>query len=572
MERTNRNYAFVVPFVDALARLGLRHVCITPGSRSTPLALAFAAHSAIADHVHLDERAAAFWALGIAKTTALPVALVCTSGTAAAEYHPAAAEARQARVPLLLLTADRPAELRDAGAAQTIDQVGLFGRSVKWFHDVGAPVPDAAFFRTAPALAGRTWAAAVDAPAGPVHLNFRFRDPLHPEVVPGDAPDPGPLTWPAYRPGRLEPEDATVAEVAGMVSGRRTLLVAGPQDDPSLPAALADLAAAGEFPILADVLSGARAGGHDLAAVVAHGAALAGAGLLDRLQPEAVLRLGAQPTSKAVFRWLAEHPEVPQVLVDPAGWRDPDGAASLVVRADPAATAGALAKAIGAPAPAGWLEAWQQADAAAATALSAGIEAAGYPTEPGVVAALARALPAGATLWAASSMPVRDADSFLPKRSAPLRVLSNRGANGIDGFMSAGFGSAQASRSPTYLLAGDLSALHDLSGLAAAARMQVPATALVVDNDGGGIFHFLPQVGLDHFERLFGTPHGHDLVAVAQALGVRAERATTAGELEQAVAEPPSEPRMVVVATDRHANVEVHRALQEAVAEALIPR
>ncbi len=570
VERTNRNYAFVVPFVDALARLGLRHVCITPGSRSTPLALAFAAHEAITDHVHLDERAAAFWALGIAKTTGAPAALVCTSGTAAAEYHPAAAEARQARVPLLLLTADRPAELRDAGAAQTIDQVGLYGRSVKWFHDVGAPVPDASFFRTGPALAGRAWAAAMDRPAGPVHLNFRFRDPLHPETVPGDAPDPGPLTWPGYRPGRLEPADATVDEVAAIVSGRRTLVVAGPQDDPALPAALADLAAAGGFPTLADALSGARAGHHDTAAVVAHGSVLAGAGLLDRLRPEAVLRVGAQPTSKAVFRWLARHPEVPQVLVEPAGWRDPDGAASLVVRAEPAATARALSKALGAPAPAGWLNSWQAADAAAAGALAGAIEAAGFPTEPGVVAVLARALPPGATLWAASSMPVRDVDSFLPKRTAPLRVLANRGANGIDGFLSAGFGSAQASRSPTYLLAGDLSALHDLSGLAAAARMGVAATAIVVDNDGGGIFHFLPQVGLEqHFERLFGTPHGHDLVAVAEALGVRAARATTAAELEEAVAEPPSEPRMVVVRTDRQANVAVHLELEQTVAAAL---
>ncbi len=573
MERTNRNYAFVVPFVDALARLGLRHVCITPGSRSTPLALAFAAHEAIADHVHLDERAAAFWALGIAKTTGLPAALVCTSGTAAAEYHPAAAEARQARVPLLLLTADRPAELRDSGAAQTIDQVGLYGRSVKWFHDVGAPVPDAAYFRTAPALAGRAWAAARDAPAGPVHLNFRFRDPLHPAVVPGDAPDPGPLTWPAYRPGRLEPTDATVAEVAGIVGGRRTLLVAGPQDDAALPAALADLATAGGFPTLADALSGSRSGGHDLTTVVAHGAPLAGAGMLDRLRPEAVLRVGAQPTSKALFRWLGEHPEVPQVLVEPAGWRDPDGAASLVVRADPTATLGALAKALGAPAPPGWLESWQQADAAAAAALATAIEGAGFPTEPGVVAALARVLPAGATLWAASSMPVRDLDSFLPKRAAPLRVLANRGANGIDGFLSSGFGSAQASGTPTYLLAGDLSMLHDLGGLAAAARLRVPATVVVVDNDGGGIFHFLPQAQLpEHFERLFGTPHGHDLEAVARALGARASRPSTLAELEAAVAEPPAEPRVVVVTTDRRANVAVHRELQRAVDAALSPR
>ncbi len=569
VERANRNYAFVVPFVAALAELGLRHVCISPGSRSTPLALSFAADERIHDHVHLDERSAAFYALGMAKTTGLPVALVCTSGTAAAEYHPAAAEARQARVPLLLLTADRPAELRDAGAPQTIDQVGLYGRSVKWFHDVGAPVPDAAFFRTAPALAGRAWAAALDAPAGPVHLNFRFRDPLHPATVPGDAPDPGPLTMPAYRPGILQPPDAVVAEVAGLIAGRRTMIVAGPQRDPALAGALAGLATSAGFPALADALSGLRCGRHDLAAVVAHGAALAGAGLLDRLRPEAVVRVGAQPTSKAVFRWLAEHPDVPQILIEPAGWRDPDGAASLVVRADPAATIAALTKALAAPAPADWLAEWRKADELAARTLTSEVEAAGFPSEPGVVAALGRALPAGARLWAASSMPVRDVDTFLPRRAAPLRVLANRGANGIDGLLSSAFGSALADPSPTYVLAGDLSALHDLTGLAAAARLGAPATAVVVDNDGGGIFHFLPQAELAEFERLFGTPHGTDLVAVANALGVPAEEVGDAGRLEELVADPPSGPRLALVRTERAANATLHRAIEGALAAAL---
>ncbi len=569
MERSNRNYAFVVPFVDALASLGLEHAWISPGSRSTPLALAFASHPSIADHVHLDERSAAFYALGMAKATRRPVALVCTSGTAAAEYHPAAAEARQARVPLLLLTADRPPELRDTGAPQTIDQAGLYGPSVKWFHDAGPPVPDAAFFRTAPALAARAWAEACDPPAGPVHLNFRFRDPLHPETVPGDAPDPGPLAAPRYRRGVLAPDDATVAELGEVVAGRAALIVCGPQADPALPAAVADLAAAGEYPVVADALSGLRAGPHRQDAVLGYGGPLAGAGWLDRARPDAIVRFGAWPTSKPLFRWLAEHPEVPQVVVDPAGWRDPGASASLVVRADPAATASALAKSLASPAPPGWAEQWMEADRRAGRALVAGIAAAGFPTEPAVAAALGRALPAGATLWAASSMPVRDVDSFLGRRPEPLRVLANRGANGIDGFVSSGFGSALASEGPHYLLAGDLSVLHDLTGLATAARLAIPATLVVVDNDGGGIFHFLPQAGSAHFERLFGTPHGHDLVAIAGALGMDAGDATTLPELEAAIAAPPTQPRLVRVRTDRHANVELHARLRESVTDSL---
>ncbi len=569
MEHTNRNYAFVVPFVKALADLGLRHVCITPGSRSTPLALCFAAEDSINDWVHLDERSSAFFALGMAKATGTPVAVVCTSGSAAAELHPAVVEARQARVPLLLLTADRPPELRDAGAPQTMDQVKLFGEAVKWFHDAGAPVPDPEFVRTGPALAGRAWAAAVDTPAGPVHVNFRFRDPLSPAAVPGDAPDPGLLVYPRYTPGALHLDDASLSALADEVSGRRTLVVCGPQDDPALPAAVAELAAAGGFPIFADALSGVRAGTHDLGNVVAVGGPLAAAGALDALRPEVVLRFGALPTAKPVFRWLADHRGVPQLLVDPAGWRDPYATASHVVRADPVITAAALAKAIGSRAPDDWAPSWRALDDRAASLLAAAVAAEPFPTEPGVAAAVLAAVPSGSTVWAASSMPVRDVDTVLPRLDRALRVVGNRGLNGIDGFLSSGFGWAVAGRGPTYLLAGDLSFLHDLTALAAAARLGVDATVVVVDNDGGGIFHFLPQADLPAFERLFATPHGTDLVAAARGVGVPAQAVAEEAALRAAVAAPPTGVRVVVVRTDRHRNVAVHHRLQEAIGRAV---
>lgn len=572
MHRSNRNYAFVVPFVDALASLGLKRAVIAPGSRSTPLTLALAEHPGIEDYSFHDERSAAFFALGAAKTSGIPVVVVTTSGTAAAELFPAAVEARNGRVPLILLTADRPPELRHVGAPQAIDQVKLYGDAVKWFHEVGVPEPTPEFLRTAPALAVRAWADAVESPPGPVHLNFSFREPLVPVEVPGEVPNiessPPP---PRYLPGRLQPDESSVAELAALVEGKRTLIVAGAQDDPALAPTLAGFAGAAGFPIVTDALSQVRAGTHDLANVIAAGHAIAAAGWLDEHPPEVVIRSGAPPTSKSLARWLAGHPEIPQVLVDPAGWRDPDSAASTVLRADPALTAAALGKAVAASAPSEWMRAWRNADDAATAALGASTAAWEFPTEPGVVSALAESLPAGSMLWTASSMPVRDVDAFLPRIDRPLQIAANRGANGVDGFLSSGFGSAETTDAPTYLLAGDLAVLHDLTALATAARLQIPATVVAINNDGGGIFSFLPQTDYpDHFERHFGTPHGLDLAAAARSLGVEAHQITDREVLVGALAQPPTNPRLLEIHTDRAQNVEIHRSAQHAVDQALL--
>jgi 2-succinyl-5-enolpyruvyl-6-hydroxy-3-cyclohexene-1-carboxylate synthase len=572
VHRSNRNYAFVVPFVDALAGLGLRSAVIAPGSRSTPLALALADHPEIEDYSFHDERSGAFFALGAAKTSGVPVAVVTTSGTAAAELLPAAVEARNGRVPLLLLTADRPPELRHVGAAQAIDQVKLYGDTVKWFHEVGVPEPSPEFLRTAPALAVRAWADAAEAPAGPVHLNFSFREPLVPVEVPGEVPEmemiPPP---PRYFPGRLYPDEASVAELAALVEGKRTLIVAGAQDDAALPPAVAGLAGAAGFPVVTDALSQLRAGTHDLANVIATGHAIAASGWMADNPPEVVIRTGASPTSKPLARWLADHPEIPQVVIDPAGWRDPDAAASTVLRANPALTATALTKAIAATAPSDWMRTWREADDAAAAALATSTASWEFPSEPGVVEALAAALPAGSLLWVASSMPVRDIDAFLPRIDRPLRIAANRGANGIDGFLSSGFGSAAVVAAPTYLLAGDLAVLHDLTALAAAARLQIPATVIAVNNDGGGIFSFLPQVEYpEHFERHFGTPHGLDLAAASRALGVEAHQVADRQFLVDALRETTASPRLLEIHTDRASNVEIHRNAQQAANKALL--
>jgi len=562
----DRNYSFTVPLVRALATLGVAHACVTPGSRSTPLALALAEEPGITDWPHHDERSSAFFALGISRATRFPAVAVATSGTAAAEFLPAAVEARHARVPLILITADRPADLQGVGAPQTIDQAGLFGAAVKWSHDLEPPATGEAAPGLAAALAARLVTAALESPPGPVHLNLRFREPLVPQ---GRRPS-GAMEPPTVLPGRVLPTSTAVSRLASLVSGRRGLLVCGPQDDPALPAAAAACAAACGFPIVADPLSGVRAGSHDSSRVVAAADPLAAAGWLHRIQPEAVLRVGALPTSKPLWQWLGEHPEVPQVLIDPAGWRDPGATASLVVRADSVAALEAVAAAAPHPAPPAWLESWRQAGAAATAAIDRTLAEAPFPNEPEVVRVLGEALPAGALLAVASSMPIRDVDAFFPARPEPVRFMANRGAAGIDGFLSTGLGAAAVATNPAYLLSGDLSALHDLTALGMAARLSIKATILVVHNDGGGIFHFLPQADFPaHFERHWGTPHGTDFVAIAEAFGVDAARVERRADLAAAVAAVPSGPRLLEVRTQRAANLELHRRLRRAVEEAL---
>src|SRR3990170_3917446 len=324
----DRNARFALTLIDALARLGVRHACVTPGSRNTPLSLALA-DSAITDWSHHDERSSAFFALGIARTTRRPVVIVTTSGTAAAELHPALIEARHAGVPLIAITADRPFELRDVGAAQTIDQQGLFGRSVKWAHDTAVPDPAVTGPAHVAALAARLVAEATTPLAGPVHLNLRFREPLMP---PGPV-HPERVAVPRVVAGRLELTAAAIDALAEQMAGRRGLVMAGPQDDPEVPAAVVAFAAACGWPILADPLSGVRAGTHDLSQVLTASDALGWAGFIDSAAPEVVVRFGAIPTSKPAGQWLERHRDATQILIDPTGWRDPTASAGVVVRA-----------------------------------------------------------------------------------------------------------------------------------------------------------------------------------------------------------------------------------------------
>lgn len=552
--------------VDEWARAGVTTAAVSPGSRSTPLALALAADGRIAVHVFLDERSGSFFALGAAKATGRPAVVLCTSGTAAAEFHPAVLEAYHARVPLLVCTADRPPELRDTGAGQAVDQLKLYGDSLRWFAEVGAPSPADATSSYWRSVAARAAATAAGPPAGPVHLNLAFREPLVPSgaeiVLPPGRDDGAPWVTSAGR--RPQPDTADVDRLAFLAAAEtRGVIVVGWGAGVD-PEAVERFSAATRWPVLADPLSGARQGPN---AISTYDALLRSPGAVKSLRPDVALRLGAPLTGRAGSSWLDA--SVRQVLVDPDGaWLDPNRSSAERIAADPTALLDAVTARGPARSSSFWLSTWLSAERAARRGVDRLLDSWSEPFEGRIARDLVSGLPAGATLVVGSSMPVRDVESFAPAR-AGLRFLSNRGVNGIDGFVSTVLGAASAG-GPTLALCGDLTFLHDAGGLLGAGRRNVDATFVVLDNDGGGIFNFLPQAGIDHFEDLFATPQGVDLAQLAAVHGVDSERVTKADDLMPAVdrAMAAGGVRLIVVPTDRADNVRRHR---EAFAAVSIP-
>src|SRR5688500_3020664 len=428
-------------FCDELARCGMTDACTSPGSRSSPLVYALAREPGIRAWSHVDERCAGFFALGAAKASGRPVAVACTSGTAAAELAPAVHEAREARVPLLVLTADRPAELREIGAGQVIDQVKLYGSAAKWFFEVGTHEATPERIRWMRALACCAYRTARDDRAGVVHLNFPLREPL---VPPDDVPvaaggRSGGAHWTADAPADLRPHAHALEELVALVDARpRGVIVAGRWEGGStLGLAAAGLSETTGYPVLADPLSGARLPG----SVAHYDALLRDEAWAAERRPELVLRVGDLPTSKPLRAWLAGAEDAEQVAIAPDGVvQDPDSVVSTVLPADPAIVLAELDERVSRAPDAAWVAEWPRADAAAAAAIAAALG--DGLSEPFVAAALGRLLPRAATLFVASSMPVRDVETFFPVRADGPRVLSNRGANGIDGTVSSAFGAA----------------------------------------------------------------------------------------------------------------------------------
>lgn len=523
---TDLAYLATGRFWAELAACGVTDVVVSPGSRSTPLAVTARNQEGFRVTVQLDERVAGFCALGMAKASGRPVALVCTSGTAAANILPAVVEAHHSGVPLVVCTADRPPELRDAGAGQTIDQIKLYGDHVRWFAETPCDVDESDYFARL-AVRAATIAGAGPNP-GPVHLNWPFRKPLEPQ---------GPIPRIAAAVGRpVEPVRPLVeadVDAVRRLAGRRGLIVSGALDvDDAGAAAIVGFAVAAGWPVVADAGSQLRGRG----SLVLDGAEWS----LGRanLAPDVLVRIGGPPSNRAVIDFVASCGAADQLLVDPRRrWEDPSFGWTEALASDPVALLGAAAGQMASTDDA-WAVSWIEAAADGWDQVETALEADGL-LEPRLAATLLRALPPETALYASSSMPVRDVTSFWPPDALPRRVLVNRGANGIDGVISSAMGAALALGQPAAALVGDVALLHDIGGLLAASLSGADLTVVVPNNDGGGIFSLLPvaNCGSDiHFEELFHTPHGVSLGDLTIGLGVRYDQVEHASELAETAA------------------------------------
>jgi len=529
--------ALASALADELIRCGLREVVIAPGSRSAPLAMEFHRRAAAGDlrlSVRIDERSAAFCALGIAKASGVPAAVVCTSGTAAAHFHAAVIEADESAVPLLVLTADRPPELRATGANQTIDQLRLYGPAVRWFCEMGVPEGrpgEQAYWRSTACRAWGLASGAAGGAAGPVHLNLAFREPLVPDHAAEHGGRPGSAPWTAF---------AAVTELPRVERG---IVVCG--DGDSDPEPLLNLAAQAGWPVLAEPSSNARRGP---CALSGYQFLLADAKFMAAHRPELIVSAGRPGLSRSQLALLrtgladADGTPVRHVVLmqGPGRWADPARSATDVagaVRLEADAGSGSRRG----HRDCGWLRDWLDADHAVVAAVDGVLDADDALSEPRLARDVAAALPDGALLWAASSLPIRDLDQQLRPRSG-LRILASRGASGIDGLVSSAIGAALAHQAAgggqAVALLGDLALLHDAPGLIFGADEPRPDLCLiVVNNDGGGIFSTLEQAAFPGpFERVFGTPHGAALASLAAASGLPYRRIGHADEVREALA------------------------------------
>jgi len=599
----NPLYTYAGAFVDELRRAGVCNVVICPGSRSTPLALAFSDQKGMRTWIHVDERSAAYFGLGMAKRLRQPVALLCTSGTAAANFLPALVEAKLTHVPLLVLTADRPHELRDNGAPQSIDQNRLYGTYAKWFVEVALPEATDAALRYIRTLAARAAASVQGVPAGPVHLNFPFREPLTPEPVSGQALPPAAqrdtLAWQG-RPGGAPyvevqamspgiPSDAAIGRLMETMSqARRGLIIVGPNDDPALVEPVTQLARRLGYPILADPLSQLRCGSHERDMVLSsYDAFLRVDAFSERAQPELILRFGAMPTSKPLLLYMKRHTSCPLVVIDGhGGWEEPTQLASQLIHANPVALCqgllaildrSAMREEAQPPVCQEWVALWRDADRVTRRALERAVQDFDELFEGRVFSELAGLLPDGSTLYAGNSMPVRDLDTFFWSSDQRIRFIGNRGANGIDGVVSSALGASAGAEegAATVLVVGDLSFFHDLNGLLAARLHRLHLTIVLINNDGGGIFSFLPQAAYpEHFEQLFGTPTGLDFRLAVQMYGGRFQRIENWEQFREAVSlgRDSGGLHVIEVPTERASNVSMHRQLWQVTGEALNER
>ena len=582
MTAPNRNTLWGRAIAAELARSGVRTVVISPGSRSTPLTVACDEHDDIETISVLDERSAGFFALGRARRTGEVTPLISTSGTAAANYHPAVIEASEGRVPLLLLTADRPPELRDSGANQTVDQEKLYGDAVRWYKDLPEPVAEDRTLRSLRTDVCRAVGTAEGTPAGPVHLNVPFKKPLEPTPVDGDVPADladlaamgrGDEPFVSRTTGSPQLDDQELRKLAEKLRVDRGLIVAGPADPPGITAeSVTALSHATGFPILADPLSGLRFGGHTRVAPVIGGydAYVDTAVTESWPDPEVVVRLGASPTSKPLRKYLAGT-DAQQFVVDPAGeWREAEFTASELVVADPDRLCGQLSQVVRSGGSAAWRDRWTDAEAAHRETLNRRGE---MLFEGGVLADVVAGLPDPATLVVSNSMPVRDLDRFGAPSTTSVTTVGNRGASGIDGVVSTALGAAHGTTDHLTLVVGDLAYYHDMNGLAAIGRADVDVTIVLINNDGGGIFHMLPIESFEPpFTRQFKTPHGIEFEPTGELYGLDYQRVDERAAFREAYSKAVSAggSSVIEVRTDAESSHAVREELQAETVDRLV--
>ncbi|RID86571.1 2-succinyl-5-enolpyruvyl-6-hydroxy-3-cyclohexene-1-carboxylic-acid synthase [Peribacillus asahii] len=563
---TNRDAltAYIASFVDELAQNKVRHAVVSPGSRSTPISLLLAEHPDIEVHLNVDERSAAFFALGLAKALGEPVAMICTSGTAAANYHPAIVEAYYARVPLLVLTADRPHELRYVGAPQAIDQIELYGKHVKWSVEMALPEQTAEMTNYARTVGARAVATAALSPAGPVHLNFPLREPLVPDMKKAKEYRQESSAVLIEDGVRTLAQSHVKALASTLIEAKRGIIVVGELKDDSVGEAIVALSEQLAFPILADPLSLLRSGTHKQEQIIeTYDTFLRDDVAKEMLNPDLVLRFGAMPVSKALLLFLKKHHSAKHLVVDDgAGWREPAGLATNMIYSEISTFCSDMLNQLSGIRDLTWLQRWQAVNTATKEALYSLRDDAEL-SEGKLFLLLNELMPTHSTLFVGNSMPIRDLDTFFFNNEKQIRTLANRGANGIDGVVSTALGVSTVSEH-TVLAIGDLSFYHDMNGLLAAKLQKKNMTILLINNDGGGIFSFLPQANeKEYFELLFGTPHGLDFAHAAALYGAKYNKVKNWEEFGQVFTQSFTIPglKIIEVSTERESNLVKHREL-----------
>ncbi|PKG22231.1 2-succinyl-5-enolpyruvyl-6-hydroxy-3-cyclohexene-1-carboxylic-acid synthase [Niallia nealsonii] len=561
--------AYLYALINELVQSGIENVVISPGSRSTPIAMLMAEQEQLNLFVHVDERSAAFYALGMAKASKKPTVLVCTSGTAAANYFPAIIEAKISRIPLIVLTADRPHELRDVGAPQAINQIELYGRQVKWFVEMSPPDGTEGMIRYAKTVGARAVATTLLEPKGPVHINLPIREPLIPDLE----------NIEAYRKNEKNnssihieqgslaiPEEYFQSLAKKMQSLTNGIIICGELYKEKFPESLFKLAKKLNFPILADPLSQLRVNMDGEEFIIdAYDTFLRNEKAKQKLKPNIIIRFGSMPISKALTLFLKEHKDVEQLVVDGGGgFRDPNQLTSEMIYCEEVLFCERLISYLPSCSINHELVSWQNINFLTKKALRK-IEEVADMSEGKLFSKLGNLLPEDAVLFVGNSMPIRDLDTFFHLQQGKITIFANRGANGIDGTVSTALGVGAVTKSrPLYLIVGDLTFFHDLNGLIAAKQFQIPITVLLINNNGGGIFSFLPQANhKKYFELLFGTPLDLDFKHIVAMYNGQYLSIENWHQLEQELSKKKegNSIRIVEIKTNRDENLAEHRNL-----------